>query len=205
MNACKTFTLIELLVVIAIIGILASMLMPALKKARDSARLVQCSNNLKQIGLQFFSYTQDYDGFLPSRNIIEDGVTHIWQSYLWREGYFPGKINPANDRPYYLICPASGPAGLCGGVGIDANYGFNYYLSNAKVAAVSKVSERSMIGDFDRYYMANTGYQFYDPRHNNFTNSIFLDGHIDTLGEGEIPFDETHTWSEIKAWWYWNL
>ena len=61
----KKFTLIELLVVVAIIGILASILLPALGKAREKGKWAVCVNNVKQIGIGLELYTADNDDFFP--------------------------------------------------------------------------------------------------------------------------------------------
>ena len=75
-SARRMFTLVELLVVISIIAILAGMLLPALSKARDKARAITCTNNLKQLGMGFNNYIHDFNDLLPP--LDEQGMANPW-------------------------------------------------------------------------------------------------------------------------------
>lgn len=82
------FTLIELLVVIAIIGILVSMLLPAVASARERARASACINNLKQIAVGLLTYSDEQDGWALAADMDATGSFTPWQDWLHEEEPF---------------------------------------------------------------------------------------------------------------------
>ncbi|MBT3376124.1 MAG: DUF1559 domain-containing protein [Lentisphaerae bacterium] len=199
-SARTFFTLIELLVVIAIIAILAAMLLPALRQAREKARSISCTNQLKQLALGCRMYADDNDEFMTScYNPI--GSAEPWPGgqvtprVMWMSQIYP-YINslPTYDCPSAYF-PNNGRkykwnGNYTGGI----LYGHTRYMKGWSGQSLRIVKEPVEVAQLaDTTYDAGTSalsYVIYTTvstrtyipgRHTNFANVAFVDGHVDSF------------------------
>lgn len=161
------FTLLELLVVIAIIGVLASLLLPALSEAKEMGRRAVCISNIRQLALAFMMYKNDNDGWYPPAcsDMLGDNK-HRWHGERTSgSANDPSNFEMSEETPIYpylksvkiRACPSfkkfvkSWEGGGCGGYGysdqyVGASQGGNFELP-AKDSQVKNQSETIMLTD----------------------------------------------------------
>jgi prepilin-type N-terminal cleavage/methylation domain-containing protein/prepilin-type processing-associated H-X9-DG protein len=150
MQKKNKFTLIELLVVIAIIGILASMLLPALKQARDAAKEAACKSNLKQIGYAMEMYTNDFNRYYP-QSPTDNTITKCWDYQLADYLNYKFEGNMSTWGPAIFHCPAGTLwSGVNSNPGASRGYSMNFFCANEDLAGMENYSGNGIKGKFKK-------------------------------------------------------